>query len=129
MNGRRLLDTNIIIALFAGEDLVLRRLARQREVFVSSIVVGELYYGAFKSHHRKENLQRIDEFVSHNTVLDCNAETARFYGQAKDNLRAIGRPIPENDLWIAATALQHDLKLVSRDAHFELIRGLKHEIW
>ena len=83
MNGRRLLDTNIIIALFAGEYLVLDRLARQRELFVSSIVVGELYYGAFKSHHRKANLQRIDEFVGHNTVLDCNAETARFYGAGK----------------------------------------------
>lgn len=63
------------------------------------------------------------------TQLACDAETAQHYGRIKQGLRRRGRPIPENDLWIAATALQHQLVLVTRDDHFYLIEGLATERW
>jgi tRNA(fMet)-specific endonuclease VapC len=129
MNGEYLLDTNIVIALFANEAVVIDHLRGAEEVFIPSIVMGELYYGARKSSRTKENVARIDEFVSNNVILNCDIETARSYGQVKDKLRAKGRPIPENDVWIAALALQHGLTLISRDSHFRDVDELTFEVW
>jgi tRNA(fMet)-specific endonuclease VapC len=129
MNGRFLLDTNIVIALFAGESSVQEYLERAEEVLVPSVVLGELYFGARKSTRVEENLARVDEFAASSAVLVCDTETARQYGAIKNKLREVGRPIPENDLWIAAIAQQYDLILVTRDAHFSVVERLKIEAW
>lgn len=129
MNGKYLLDTNIIIALFADETSVKDKLAVADEVFIPSVVVGELFYGAHKSVRVKENIARIDEFASSNIVLKHDIETARVYGEVKNNLRIKGHPIPENDIWIAALAIQHNLTVVSRDKHFSEIDNLKIIAW
>lgn len=129
MSGRYLLDTNIIIALFADEIVVKNNLAQATEVFITSIAIGELYYGASKSRRVQANLTRIDELVSSSTVLVCDAETAREYGEVKNKLRLKGRPLPENDIWIAAVALQHNLVLVTRDAHFQEVENLQTVAW
>ena len=78
MSGKCLLDTNIVIALFADETGVKENLVKTDEVFVSSIVIGELYYGARKSTRSKENVSRIDKFAESNIVLACDTETANF---------------------------------------------------
>ena len=62
-------------------------------------------------------------------MLACDASTARFYGEIKNRLRAQARPIPENDVWIAAIALQHGLVLATRDEHFAAVDGLACERW
>lgn len=129
MSGKYLLDTNIIIALFAAKASVIQHLQGTDEIFIPSVAVGELYYGAHKSHRREENLARIADFVARNAILSCDAETAHHYGKLKDGLRQKGRPIPENDLWIAAIAIQHNLVLVSRDAHLAAVSGLEFESW
>jgi tRNA(fMet)-specific endonuclease VapC len=129
MNGRLLLDTNIVIALFARDASIRTKLGQATETFVSIIALGELCYGARKSGRVDANLARIDEFASQSAVLGCDTETAREYGRIKNELRARGRPIPENDIWIAATAIQHQLTLVSRDDHFAEIDGLSLEKW
>ena len=124
MDGSRLLDTNIVIALFASDPAVVDLLKNTESVFIPSIVIGELYYGAHKSSRVKDNVARIDDFAASNVVLSCDIETARWYGEIKDRLRQSGRPIPENDIWIAAIAFQHDLTLVTRDAHFGKVENL-----
>ncbi len=129
MNGKYLLDTNMVIALFADDTAVKDNLAKAEEVFVPSIVIGELGFGARKSARVKENLERIDEFVANSVVLACDTETARRYGEIKNALRIKGHPIPENDIWIAAIALQHDLTLTTRDTHFSEIENLKVTTW
>ena len=129
MHGSFLLDTNIIIALFASDAAVKTRLAEADEVFVSSIAIGELYFGAWRSARTQDNLARVDDFASSNVVLACDTETAHRYGEIKELLRARGRPIPENDIWMAAIALQHDLILVTRDAHFEAVDRLRLAAW
>ena len=129
MSGRYLLDTNIIIALFADDVAVKNRLVQADEVFIPSIAIGELCYGARKSGRSKENLERIDEFIANNTVLGCDAQIARYYGEIKNNLRLKGHPLPENDIWIAAIALQYNLMLVTRDAHFLEIENLQTVAW
>ena len=129
MSGRYLFDTNIVIALFDNEPAVIERLPRAEEVFIASVVIGELYYGAQNSNRVEENVGRVDEFVAENVILGCDQATAKWYGQAKSKLRQKGKPIPENDMWIAAIALQYDLVLVSRDRHFEEVEGLTIESW
>jgi tRNA(fMet)-specific endonuclease VapC len=129
MNGRVLLDTNIVIALFARDEIVLRELSDAASVFVPSIVVGELFYGAYRSRRFDENMTRVEEFASGSPVLDCDGTTARHYAQIKNRLRDAGRPIPENDIWIAAIARQHGLTLISRDSHFAEVEELEILTW
>jgi len=129
MSGRYLLDTNIIIGLFASEASIINNLAQAEEVFIPSIALGELYFGARKSGRSQKNLERIDEFVSNVTVIECNAITASHYGDGKNKLRMKGRPLPENDVWIAALALQYELTLVTRDAHFQQVDNLETAFW
>ncbi|RMG56201.1 MAG: type II toxin-antitoxin system VapC family toxin [Acidobacteria bacterium] len=129
MSGKYLLDTSVIIALFADDAAVKDNLAKADEIFIPCIAVGELYYGAWKSARIRENVARIDEFAADNVVLECNSGTARRYGEIKNALREKGRPIPENDIWIAAIALQHDLTVATRDTHFGEITDLKVAIW
>jgi len=129
MNGKYLLDTNILIALFASDESVKARLAEAEEVFVPSIAAGELFYGARKSTRIQENLQRVEDLVAETPVLACGLATARLYGAVKNILRLKGHPIPENDLWIAAIALEHNLTLATRDSHFAEIADLQVVVW
>lgn len=129
MGGRFLLDTNIVIALFAEDKNVFAKLKKAQEVYLSSVAIGELYYGAYHSTKKDENLRKIDAFKAEVAILSCDEFSAQFYGQVKSQLRRKGTPIPENDVWIAAIALQYGLTLVSRDSHFEYIEGLSLEKW
>lgn len=129
MSGRYLLDTSIVVALFRGERTIEARLVEDVEIFLPSVVLGELYFGAAHSHRRDANAARIDEFATACTLLPIDRETARLYGRLKSQLRAGGHPIPENDLWIASCALQHDLVLVTRDGHFAEVEGIVSESW
>nr|VFJ46231.1 MAG: tRNA(fMet)-specific endonuclease VapC [Candidatus Kentron sp. DK] len=129
MSGKYLLDTNIVIALFANDTVVVGKIGKVENIFIPSVVIGELFYGAEKSSRPEGNSERIQRFVSDNVILDCNARIAQLYGKIKNSLRGKGRPIPENDIWIAATAFWHDLILVSRDKHFEAVEDLRFEIW
>lgn len=129
MNGRFLLDTNIIIGIFAEDPIIHDHVVNAEEVFVSCIAIGELYFGAYKSLKIDENLARIDEFALNNTILSCNTETAKRYGDIKSYLKEKGQPIPENDMWIAAIAQQYTLPLATKDTHFEFVENLKIELW
>jgi len=129
MNGEYLLDTSVMIALFASDPTVTGRLRNMREIFIPSIALGELYYGAYRSNQLLKNVAIIERFAASNVVLSCNADSARQYGEIKDRLRRKGHPIPENDIWIAAIALQHGLTLITRDAHFSAVEDLEVEMW
>lgn len=129
MSGSYLLDTNVLIALFAADPRVEERFAREEEVSLSVVALGELFYGAEKSSKRDVNLARLEGFAAENPVLGCGLETARIFGRLKCHLRERGRPIPVNDLWIAATALEHGLTVVTRDEHFSEVQGLATEAW
>jgi len=129
MSGSFLLDTNVVIALFDNHPAVLAQLASARGVFTASIVLGELYYGALHSSQVVSNTARVTAFAGRNVVLACDDVTAQYYGQIKAQLRAKGKPIPENDIWIGALALQHQLTLATWDGHFDEIDGLATIKW
>ena len=129
MNGRFLLDTNIVIAFLTDDSTVAERLDDTDEVYVSSTVIGELFYGALNSTNVDNNVTRIEDFLRDAVSLVCDNMTARIYGEVKPLLRRKGRPIPDNDIWIAATAKQHSVLLVTRDVHFEDVGDLPVVRW
>ena len=94
MNGKYLLDTNVVIRLFAGEEAVQDRFEESHDVFLSTVVLGELFYGAYKSQRASENLAQIDDLAASTTVLECDAATARQYGAIRNELRGKDAPSP-----------------------------------
>ena len=129
MNGRVLLDTNIVIGLFAKDESILFHLSQTAHIFIPAIVLGELYFGAFKSAHPDNNVRAIEQLITARAVLICDGITASHYGRIKKALRDKGRPLPENDIWIAAIGQQHALKVITRDHHFNEIDDLIVEAW
>lgn len=126
--GDSLLDTNALIA-WMKDDPVLNQRFRGRDVGASAVSLGELYFGARKSRLRDDNLRRIDRLLRYVDAIELDLAIAQTYGDLKQQLRAAGKPIPDNDLWIAATALAYDLTLVTRDKHFDAAPGLRVEAW
>ena len=129
MSGSVLLDSNFIVALFQQDPGAQSALLAAERVFGPSVALGELYYGAQKSSRREENVARVDRFAVVNEVLPPDVESARQYGAIRNALRRKGKPVPDNDIWVAAIARQHDLKLVTRDEHLREIEGLTTEDW
>ena len=128
-NGRFLLDTNIIIALLEGEDAVLSNLDLATEVFVPAVALGELFFGAAKSGRPSENTARVERFAAGRAIVSADFEVAREYGRLKQYLKKKGRPLPENDIWIAAAAKCHGMVLVTRDRHFHEVEDLPTADW
>ncbi|NOY28829.1 MAG: type II toxin-antitoxin system VapC family toxin [Planctomycetes bacterium] len=129
MAGDLLLDTNIAIAYLAGEETVVRRLLETEAVYLPTIVVGELFFGANKSARVEENRLNVIRMLDWMRIPMFDISTAEVYGKIKFELKIKGTPIPENDLWIAATARQHGLTLISRDKHFRAIENLAVSSW
>ena len=129
MSGKYLLDTNTVIRLFKDDSAVVNEMAAADLVCLSCIVIGELLYGARNSARVGQNLAQVHELVDLRPVLNCDLETAEMFGQIKSALRAKGRPIPENDIWIAAHASQYQLTLVTDDHHFQQVDGIALESW
>jgi len=129
VNGNYLLDTNIIVAIFRPEPEVVAKAGNAKVVYLPVIVIGELYFGALKSQKNTENTARLEQFMDKTHILDCNKDTAKEFGKIKHLLIKAGTPIPENDIWIAAIAMQYKLTLVSRDKHFQNVEGLEIIEW
>jgi tRNA(fMet)-specific endonuclease VapC len=129
MAGSLLLDTSFIIELFFRNADAERVVAAASELYIPSIALGELLYGAERSSRRADNIAQIEDFAASVAVLSCDAETAWRYGEIKSSLRAKGRPLPDNDIWIASVARQHQLTVATRDAHFNEIPGLALLSW
>ena len=127
--GNYLLDTNIVIAMVANDAAVQEGIRNAGEVYLAAPVIGELYYGARKSGKTAENVATIDRLTQRFPRLDCDLETAQWYGIIRNRLQRKGRPIPNNDIWIAAIAIQHDLVLVTRDSHFDEVDTLQVQRW
>lgn len=130
---RYLLDTNICIYLSKrNHPGLLSKLAQIPvvEAGISVVTYGELAYGAFKSERRKDNLRTIAEFIEAFQPLPLPVKAGQAYGSIKENLRAKGQIIGENDLWIASHALAEDYVLVTNNMReFRRIKGLQIENW
>jgi tRNA(fMet)-specific endonuclease VapC len=125
MTGNKcLLDTSVIVHAFKSRNDVAEKLDAVAETYVPVIVLGELYYGAYKSMYTSKHMAVMQAFLQNCTLLAVDSVTADVYGTVKAALARKGNPIPENDIWIAALALQHGLPLFTTDKHFEQIPGI-----
>jgi len=126
MSGN-LIDTNVIVKIFRGDSDIEQILDSidPEKIFISAISVGELYYGAFKSSKTEANIKVINEFISFYKILDLDEEISFCYGEVKNKVLKTGFTLPENDLWIAATAIKNDLIVMTYDNHFINIPDLK----
>lgn len=120
---------NIVIELFKGNDVVMAHLEDRDMVDIPYAVLGELLLGAYRSANLKKHKSEINSFLKRCNVIGANAETSDTYGAIKAELLQKGKPIPENDIWIAAVAKQYDYTLVTRDKHFNEVDGLQVVNW
>lgn len=120
------LDTNAYVAFKRGHEPVLEILRLADDIVVPVIVIGELLAGFAHGAKEAENRAELAKFLDAGRVrtLAVDDDTARWYAQVYAQLRRAGSPIPANDLWIAAQALQHGLPVLTFDRHFEAVEGL-----
>ena len=122
-----LLDTNAYIGYLRGDERVLSYLGQAEIVYMSVFVMGELYAGFRAGKREKENKQILERFLIKSTVsvLEASKDTAEIFGMVKDSLKRTGHPIPVNDVWIGAHALETGSVLLTFDRHFDFIPGLR----
>jgi tRNA(fMet)-specific endonuclease VapC len=121
-----LLDTNAYVAFKQGRAEAVEVLQHVPRIGLTSIVLGELLSGFAVGRREQENRQELERFLVSDRVdqLVVDIETADHYAAVYRDLRRRGRPIPTNDMWIAASALQHGLAIFSHDGHFHEVAGL-----
>lgn len=124
-----ILDTNAVSALLTGDAALGELLAGEERHHLPVIVIGEYRYGLLGSRFRVHLQDLLAILIRESVVLLVDETTADTYSQVRDELRRNGRPIPENDIWIAALARQYDQPVVSRDGHFDHVPGLRRMAW
>lgn len=120
---RRLLDTSAYSVLIRGSQSILALLQEADEIYTTPIILGELHAGFRADSRRKENEQRLSRFLSSPRVriATIGDETSFNYAEILNYLKTAGLPVPTNDIWIAASAMQHGLRIVTTDIHFTRI--------
>jgi tRNA(fMet)-specific endonuclease VapC len=121
-------DTGALSNLVEGNALITPLLDRTIPR-VPVVVLGEFWFGLHNSRMQQPLLAALEQMLSDFQVLSVDVVTARHYADIREELRKSGRSIPENDLWIAALSRQHNLSVVSKDAHFDVVDGLRRLTW
>jgi tRNA(fMet)-specific endonuclease VapC len=124
-----ILDTNALSAFVDGDAGVGDALRTQARAAIPVVVIGEFRYGIAQSKRRSAYEAWLESNLVHFDILSVTEETAIAYAALRLALKRSGRPIPANDAWIAALALQHRLPVLSRDAHFDAVPGLNRRSW
>jgi len=122
-----ILDTNAYTRLLTGEEDVLDVIGTAETVFMSIFVLGELYAGFAGGRKERENKETLNRFLLKPAakILNATAETAEVFGKVKQNLKKAGTPLPINDVWIAAHAIETGSTIITYDSHFKNVAGLR----
>jgi tRNA(fMet)-specific endonuclease VapC len=124
-----ILDTNALSGVADGEAGVVEQLTKATQVAIPAIVLGEYRFGIALSRRRSEYERWLTDVLRVCDVLDVGEVTSAQYAELRLELKRAGTPIPTNDLWIAALCRQHALPILSRDRHFDLVKGLSRVSW
>jgi tRNA(fMet)-specific endonuclease VapC len=122
--NRHLLDTSIVVHFFKKNEQITKRLDELSEVFISTVAIGELYYGAYCSSAPEKHIIMIEDFLQQCKIISIDKQCSITYGKIKAQLKAKGKPFPENDIWIASVALANNFTLFTTDNHFAEIPDL-----
>jgi tRNA(fMet)-specific endonuclease VapC len=123
---RILIDTNAYSALVEGQSEIGIRVREAEEVLISTVVLGELLFGFHNGSRYEQNRRVLDRFLREPRVqvVTLTFTTAERFGEIFASLRKRGKPIPTNDIWIAAQAIENDSSLLSSDPHFGFVEKL-----
>ena len=124
-----ILDTNAVSAILAGDKRLGEILADADRHHLPLPVVAEYQFGLLASRRQRRLESLFRRLEADSIVLYPDRETADAYATVRLELKANGTPIPENDVWVAALARQFSLEIVSKDAHFDLVEGIKQLAW
>ncbi|MHB8500794.1 MAG: PIN domain-containing protein [Candidatus Acidiferrales bacterium] len=124
-----ILDTNALSAAAEEHSGITEILAGPQQLALPVVVLGEFRYGIAQSRHRARYRRWLDGLITDCIVLDVTEQTTHHYAAINVELRQAGKPIPTNDLWIAALCRQHGLPLLSRDRHFDVVTGIRRLDW
>jgi predicted nucleic acid-binding protein len=124
-----ILDTNALSAYLDSTPAAIEIVSGARELAIPVIVAGEFAFGIAKSRHREAYERSLQRMLERCTILDIQIETSRHYAAIRLELKEAGKPIPANDLWIAALSRQHALPVMSRDSNFDFVGGLRRRTW
>ena len=128
-SGNIAVDTSAVIAYMEGIGSVRSLLERADIIFSPVVVLGELLYGAANSAQPEKNEQTVRQILAHSVLLPIDESVAVRYASTRLELKRTGHPIPENDLWIAATCLELGIPLLTTDGHFDYVEGLQVVNW
>lgn len=120
---RLLLDTSAYSAFMRGHAEIRAVVQDNEEIFLNSVILGELIAGFIKGGRRRKNENELRRLLASPRVgvLDVTEETAERYAVILNSLWRAGTPIPTNDIWIAASAMEHGLRLVTTDDHYQKV--------
>ena len=123
---RLLIDTNIYSYALRGDDSVVEILKKAEHIGISVISIGELLSGFKGGGREQKNREELEKFLDSPRVIiySVDEDTSEFYAEIHNHLKQIGKPVPTNDIWIAAVAFQNGLRLFTKDEHFKVISGL-----
>jgi tRNA(fMet)-specific endonuclease VapC len=124
MNGS-ILDTNVITKMLDKDSTAIRMMEKVENPYTSIIVVGELYFAAANSGRYETNMQAFQEALSSMEIITIDEAVAKAYADIRISLKRKGKPIPDNDIWIAACAFVHGLSIATFDGHFSEIEQVK----
>lgn len=124
-----ILDTNALSAAADGDGAAVEILGRSGRIAVPVIVIGEYRVGILRSRHRQAYETWLAEWLAAANVLPVEQATAQHYADIALELKTIGKPIPQNDIWIAALCRQYSLPLMSQDHHFDVVSGIQRITW
>ena len=121
------LDTNAYVAFLKGNKQIITYVQEADEIIMPFVVIGELYYGFFRGSKASENTKILDDFLrsSRVKIQDSTSETSLIFGEIAAELADKGKPMQQNDLWIAALCKERSYPLLTLDKGFENIIGLK----
>lgn len=129
-----LLDTDILIKFLRKDPSAVKKLSKLIEhhliISTTSINIAELYFGAYLSEKKEENLNAVKELILNLEAISFNQNHSEIYGEIRANLQKKGELINELDIFIASIAIERDIKLITRNIkHYEKIDKLQIESW
>jgi tRNA(fMet)-specific endonuclease VapC len=124
-----LLDASVVVRHFRDGNAMVRNLAAYENLYPPYAALAELYAGALRSARTEKHLHQITQFLDAVDLLLPDESTPEIYGRISAQLAIAGKPIPQNDIWIAAVALQSSLPLATIDRHFQHVSGLTILLW
>jgi tRNA(fMet)-specific endonuclease VapC len=124
-----IVDTNALSAIADDAPGIVEALSQASSAAIPVVVLGEYRFGVAQSRRRVDLERWLHAHLPSYTILNITDATTGYYAELRLELRRAGRPIPSNDVWIAALSRQHHMPVLSRDRHFDAISGLRRVTW